>query len=145
MSQESNNSSDFAAELYRGAKMGAQSIDALLDKADGSMKKELLREQSEYNKFEQKTLEYMSGNHIEPKSEGKMKEMMAKIGVQMNTAVDSTPSHIADILIQGNNMGIIGITKTLNKHENADGKLCGLADEFVKMQQQNIEQLKQYL
>lgn len=145
MSEYIETGADFASELYRGAKMGVESIDALLDKTDGKMKEELVREQGEYNKFEKKALEYMNKNRIKPKSDGKLKDMMAKIGVQMNTAVDSTPSHIADILIQGNSMGIVGITKTRNKHENASGELCSLADELVKMQQNNIERLKEYL
>lgn len=145
MSEQSKNSADFVSELYRGAKMGVESIDTMLDKTDGNMKSELVRELGEYNKFEQKTLDYMSRNKIVPKNDGKLKDMMAKIGVQMNTAIDSTPSHIAEILIQGNSMGIIGITKTRNKHENASGELCSLADELIQMQQNNIDKLKQYL
>ena len=145
MGEHNKNSADFAAELYRGAKMGVESIDALLDKTDGKMKEQLVREQGEYNKFEQKALDYMSRNRIKPNNEGKLKDMMAKIGVQMNTAVDSSPSHIADILIQGNSMGIVGITKTRNSHKSADGELCGLADELINMQQNNIERLKAYL
>lgn len=145
MGESGKISADFAGELYRGAKIGVESIDALLDKTNGKMKEELVREQGEYNKFGQKALEFMSRNRIKPKSDGKLQDMMAKIGVQMNTAVDSTPSHIADILIQGNSMGIVGITKTRNRHENACGELCSLADELIEMQQNNIERLKEYL
>ena len=151
MSEKSNETNtnyeaDLLAEIYRGAKMGVEAIDTLMPKVnDKDMQTELMREQKEYRKFEQKAMDEMNKRGVSIKSSAKLQEMASWIGLQMNTAIDSTSSHIADILMQGNNMGIIGITKTMNRHNDADEKLLSLADDMVKTQEQNVQNLKGFL
>ena len=65
------------------------------------------------------------------------------MGILFNTAVDNTPSHIADLMIQGNNMGVVGITKL--KNSEPDNGYAPLCDEFVQMSERNIEKLKSFL
>lgn len=142
------NNADYLSDIYRGAKMGARAVESLIDKAeDVEMKKELLREQKKYGEFERKAEQVLSRHGVTPKPIGTMQEMMTKIGVKMNTAIDSSSSHIADILIQGNNMGVIGVTKTMNRHdgEQPHHDIDALAEEFVRMQEDNIERLKSFL
>ena len=135
---------DFLEEIYRGAKMGVETIDTVLNKVnDPKMKEELIREQHDFRKFEMKAMEELVKNNQEPKDLPAVQKMGAWMGIQMNTVVDSSPSHIADLMIQGNNMGIVGITKTKNRHTPC--RYDALADELVQMQQRHIEQLKPFL
>ena len=142
----SDNTVDFLAEIYRGVKMGNETIKTILPKVkDNEMKQELLREQSIYQQFEQKALDELSKRNEKPQPISKAQSVGSWLGVQMNTIIDSTSSHIADLMIQGNNMGIIGITKIKNSHENAESQVVNLADELINIQQQNIEKLKPFL
>ncbi|MFA7138865.1 MAG: hypothetical protein WC151_10140, partial [Bacteroidales bacterium] len=59
--------------------------------------------------------------------------------------ISNKPSHIADMLIKGNTMGVTGITKSLNSHKNADPQIQSLADRFIKLEQSNIERLMKFL
>lgn len=137
---------DLLAEIYRGAKMGNETIKTIIPKVkDNEMKEELLREQSVYQQFEQKALGELSKHNEQPEPISKGQTIGTWMGVQMNTLIDSSSSHIADLMIQGNNMGIIGMTKTKNNHDNEDGQVVGLADELIQIQQQNIEKLKTFL
>lgn len=141
-----NCDADFLSEIYRGAKMGADAIDTLIEKVDDSeMKNELTAERKKYRDFENRAKKAMEKRNFELNSEGKMQEIMSQMGLRMNTVIDKTSSHIADILIQGNSMGIVGITKVENRHESTDDELLDMADELVKMQQNNIERLKPFL
>lgn len=146
MPNEKANDADFLSEIYRGAKMGVETIDTIMPKVESKkMKDELLREQSEFRKFEEKAQGVLTRHNVEPKAINKMQEMSSWIGIQMNTAIDSSTSHIADLLMQGNQMGVIGITKTKNKHPKANEDITKLADELVTMQENNIERLKSFL
>lgn len=134
----------FLSDLYRGAKMGVETIDTVLDKVKNQeMKDELLKEQHDYKKFELKAMEELIKIGGKPHDIPAMQKMGSKMGIMFNTAVDSTPSHIADLMIQGNNMGIVGITKL--KNSEPDNGYAPLCDEFVHMTERNIEKLKKFL
>ena len=134
----------FLSDMYRGAKMGTETIDTVLSKVDDKrMKDELIRQQHDFKKFEVKIMEEMSKIGAKPHDIPLTQKMGSKMGIMFNTAVDNTPSHIADLMIQGNNMGVVGTTKLKNSDkENGFAPLC---DEFVQMSERNIEKLKQFL
>lgn len=139
---------DYLSDIYRGVRMGAETLDSIISKSHGrNIKKELFREKKVYREFESKTLREIKKHGATPKPIGMMQKKMAKMGIAMNTAFDKSPSHIADIVIQGNNMGIIGMTKAINNHKNkkCDENITNLANELVSIQEQNIERLKQFL
>ena len=75
--------------------------------------------------------------------------MMARMGMwmgmQMNTAMDRSSSHIADILIQGATMGVVEITKARNSFPDADPDSHGVASRFITCQQEAVERLKKVL
>jgi len=63
----------------------------------------------------------------------------------MNTLINSSDSHIAQMVIQGSTMGITQMTKLLNSKPNADGPSAQIAKEFIYKEQDNIEEMKKYL
>jgi translation initiation factor 2B subunit (eIF-2B alpha/beta/delta family) len=76
-----------------------------------------------------------------------MTRLSARMGVALNTMIDSTTSHIAEMMIQGSNMGITDMTKLLNDH-TAHGtakKAAELAREVIAFEEENLERLKKYL
>ncbi len=74
-----------------------------------------------------------------------MKKAMLWGSVQMNTLMDSSPTHIAEMMINGTTMGIVDMTKKLNQLDEADAGAKKLAEEFIRGQQKSIEVLKQHL
>ena len=63
----------------------------------------------------------------------------------MNTLADASSEHIAEILINGSNMGIVEMTKQMNRLPDADAGAKRLAEEFLRGEQRHIEELKSYL
>lgn len=72
-------------------------------------------------------------------------KIMGWTALQMNTLVDKSNSQISQLLIRGNTMGIIEGRKLLNQNPDADPEVKGIINEFVKIQENNIEKLKTYL
>ena len=62
----------------------------------------------------------------------------------MKTLTDQSNSKIAELLLQGTNMGIIEGRKLLNNKET-NQEIHDLLEEFVTMQEDSVEQLKKFL
>lgn len=141
-----NNDSEFLCDIYRATRMGAETLDNLMSKTYGKdIENELMREKKVYREFQNKASKVIRNRNERPKPINRTQKKMAKMGINMNIMFDKSESHIADIVIQGNNMGIIGISKSINSHKNADDDITDLAYELVDIQRKNIDSLLKFL
>jgi len=142
----SQNTTDFLSEIYRGAKMGVQTINNLLMKVnDNNIYNELKYQLKSYEEIENEAYSEIMKRNNKPKDISAIDKTIAKMSIDINTFINSKPSHIADMLIKGSTMGVTGITKTLNAHNDADVDIKGLANRFIKLEQDNIDRLKKFL
>ena len=65
-------------------------------------------------------------------------------GIQMRTMTDNSTSKLAELLLQGNNMGIIEGRRLYNNNE-MDKDVKEVLNDFIKMQEDAVEELKEYL
>lgn len=133
-------------EIGKAAKMGMDSIKYVSDKVeDENLKENLTTQYSSYSKIADKVnVEFEKYGEIPDETPTKDK-MMAWSGVQMNTMIDKSNSHIAEILIQGGNMGIIECQKLINHNPHAEENVKNILNEFMTLQQNNIDKMKQFL
>lgn len=69
---------------------------------------------------------------------------MTWYGIEMKTMLDKSTSKIAELLLQGTNMGIIEGRKLLN-HKDTNEEVHDLVQEYVDMQEDAVEKLKRFL
>ena len=133
-------------EIHKGACMGIDAISFVLDKVeDDSLKKELEKEEKEYNKIKEKVEDiYPKYNEGKPHETGVMTKAMTWSGIEMKTMNDKSNSKIAELLLQGVNMGIIEGRKILN-NKKINKEVNDIIEEYVKMQEDSVETLKKYL
>lgn len=133
-------------ELNKGACMGRDAIHFILDKVnDESLKKELDRQYDKYKEISDKICKiYPEYNDDKPHETNIMNKVMTWYGIEMKTMVDDSTSKIAELLLQGTNMGIIEGRKLLN-HKNTDKEVNKLVKEHVDMQEDAVEKLKEFL
>ncbi len=142
----SHNTNDFLAEIYRGANMGVQTINNLLMKVtDNAIYNELKYQLRSYEEIANEAYVEIMKRNSKPKDISMFDKMSAKMSIGLNTFINNNSSHIADMLIKGNTMGVTGITKSLNSHSEADEGIKNLADRFIKLEQDNIDRLKKFL
>ena len=126
-------------ELNKGACMGMDAIHFILDKVEDKEFKESMEVQ--YNKYKdisRRINEVYSKYNEEdtPHETNAMNKAMTWYQVEMKTMMDHTDSKIAELLLQGTNMGIIEGRKLLNNKE-VDKEVKDLTQEYVtKMQEQ---------
>lgn len=49
------------------------------------------------------------------------------------------------MIIQGSTMGIVDITKKLKEYSVADMDISALAERLLKLEQQNVDEMKKFL
>ncbi len=133
-------------ELSKGACMGRDAIHFILDKVeDDALKKELDNQYNKYKEVQDRIEElYPEYSSKEPHKTSAMNKAMTWYGIEMKTLTDKSTSKIAELLLEGTNMGIIEGRKLLN-HKNVDKEIHSLIQEYVDMQENAVEKLKQFL
>lgn len=133
-------------ELNKGSCMGVDAIDFILDKVeDEDFKKVLCDQKDEYEKMTDKIGElYEEYSEDEPHETTGMNKAMTWMNVEMRTITDHTTSKLAELMLQGTNMGIIEGRRLLN-NKSGDEKIDSLVEEYVNMQEKFVEILKKYL
>ena len=71
--------------------------------------------------------------------------MLQRSGLQMSTLLDSSTSHVADILFQENSRGVTDIWRSMKNYEGAGKECMELAEELAGFEEKNMERLKKYL
>ena len=139
---------DTLACIYENVKMGGDSIVDLMPKVEDSrLKSDMSVQLSGYEKYATRARNELKEMGIEAEEKGFMTKAMAKVGMEFNTMMDTSLSHIAEMMIQGSNMGIVEMNKCINTCERGgceDGAVK-LAQEIVEFEQQNLERMKKYL
>lgn len=138
----------FLSQIYKNVKMGADSIINLLPSVkDDSLRSMMTMQLDGYEKYAARAAKALEERGMVAKEENIFTRVSARMGMAINTMIDSTTGHIAEMMIQGSNMGITDMTKLLNEH--AAGGSCvdavRLAREVVAFEEHNLEMLKRYL
>ena len=133
-------------ELHKGTCMGMDAICYILDKVKDQEFKDVLKTQyDQYEKISNRIKDmYPEYSEKDPKETNTMNKVMTWYGIQMKTMNDQSNSKIAELLMQGTNMGIIEGRKLLN-HKNSDENVNELVSEYVEMQERAVERLKEFL
>ena len=133
-------------ELNKGACMGMDAIHFILDKVEDEQLKQVLNNQ--YKKYEDISNQicklYPKYSDKEPHETNAMNKVLTWYGVEMKTLMDNSSSKIAELLLQGTNMGIIEGRKILNNKE-LDSKVHKIPQEYVDMQEDVVEKLNEFL
>ena len=133
-------------EISKDSKMGLDSINMVGEKVQDEKFQKLLDEQhNEYQNIFDRTQEILKQHGETIEDVPAMPKMMGWMGIQMITMNDKSNSQLSELLIQGNDMGIIKGHKLLNHNEFTTLEIQNLLSDFVRLQEKNIDDLKKWL
>ena len=141
------NEVDVLDELNKGACMGMDAIDFIIDKVDNeALKKELDNQHREYKEISEEINNLYPDytTKKEPHKTSAMNKAMTWYGIETKTMLDQSTSKITELLLQGTNMGIIEGKKLLN-HKEVTKEVKDLIEKYVGMQEKAVEKLKEFL
>jgi hypothetical protein len=87
----------------------------------------------------------LNENGYDEKGIGSFEKIRTYLMINLQTLTDKTPSHIAEMLIIGSNMGVINAIRNIRKYNDAEPQIVGLMEKLRKFEENNIRQLKAYL
>ena len=135
---ENNNGKNPGEELlqavYKNAKMGKETLTTVIGKTKNEqVRAELTSQLESYHGFESEARNKLMQMSQNPKEPSVMAKLPADISIKMSTLMDSSDSKIAEIMIDGYNMGIIELQKSLN-HAKTSGvgeDIIGVANNVI--------------
>lgn len=143
--KEKISAKDLYQEIYKGCKMGAESLVNLLPKVtDDGLRNEITAQLERYEEYAAKAREELFDLDTSPKEENAFTKMSAKMGVMMNTMLDATSSHIAQMVIEGCSMGITELLKVVHAYGIKDDAEQ-LARDVISFEESCSENMKKYL
>ena len=145
---EKNATQELLCELYKNVKMGSDSIINIMPKVNGKeLRQEMTAELNRYEEFAKEIAKELHASGEEAKEDNILAKLGAKVGMAMNTMMDSTDSHIAQMMIEGATMGITENTKLIHEYENKNcsERSLKLARQTVEFMEDSVERMKNYL
>lgn len=139
---------EFYRELYKNADTGYDAVSILMPKTtDEKLRHDMALHMDGYRYFARLAKEKINDAHEDAKKENPLVQIPARIGMMMHTVMDRSTSHMAELMINGSNMGIIDMTKNLNRmKEKGDTKEAQeVCQRVIDFEQDNIKRMKKYI
>ena len=132
--------------VYQNAEMAKATMDHVLQKVeDSSLESELHEQREQYANYAPRARDVLGVYHVTPEGIPPMQKISSKVGIAMNTFMDNTSSHIAEMVIEGSTMGIVDMTKQLKEHSGCEQSVRQLGEELLQFEQRAVERLKTFL
>ena len=132
-------------EIYRNLTAGKDSAETLRPmSADSAFREVLLRQDKDYSDLCARVEGYAAENGYDLKELSPMAKGMMHISASLNALTDKSSSKLASIMLQGIDMGVISITKIVNKLHK-EGASCPLAEEMLDMLERNALEMRKFL
>ena len=135
-------------EMYKNVKMGADSlVNVMPSVEDKALREELTAQLERYGEYAHKIEDILYSDGSAPKEESMMTKISSKLGIKFNTMMDSTSTHISEMIIEGATMGVTNMTRLLREYENTScpEKILSLARDIIEYEESTIEKMKKYL
>lgn len=132
--------------IHKTAQMGAES----LRDVEPMVRENALHDAISRQIHEYKCIAGCAGRLLEDRGEtpaepGTMARLSSEMMTAAKTMLDPSSSKIAEMVIQGNTMGITKGTKHLNDYTGGDRQVKALAKKLIATEQANVEQMKPFL
>ncbi len=141
-----NTNEEMLQFLYKSASMSVDTTARVIARThDARLRRELGEQKNGYRRFAEEAVRGLRSHGLAPQDNGTMTKLMTNVGIAVNTMIDSTPSHIAEIMINGTNMGVLKMNKHLNRNKDIGEETQRLCKELIDYQKKSITNLEPYL
>ena len=125
--------------IYQNSQMGVETLNQLIPMIDNeAFKKRIEAQLKEYEQIHEEAKKLLNRHGYDEKGIGALEKIMAYLMIDMKTLMDKSSSHIAEMLIQGSNMGIIDAVKRINQYEKeAEKEVTALMKRLLKFEEKD--------
>ena len=132
--------------IYQNAQMGEETINHISDIIeDGELKRHLRDQSEEYDAIRDAAASLMNEHGYDGKGINAFEKIRTYLMIDLQTLTDKSISHIAEMLIVGSTMGVIQAIRNIRKYDGAQAEIISLMQRLQKTEENNIQQLKNFL
>ena len=133
--------------IYQNAQMGVRTLEQMLGfTEEGPLKKHMEAQLHGYRDLAAEAESLLKKTGSVPLGLNAFEKARTTVTVSMESLTDKSPSHLAEMLLIGSNMGVIDALKNLRRFEGeADRDLCGLMRKALDFEENNAERLKKFI
>lgn len=133
-------------ECDAGSKMAVTSIDDVLDNVESNELLELLKETKKHHEKLGNDLHSMLNEHQADEKEPSMiAKGMSKMKTNVKIGMDHSDETIADLIVDGCDMGIKSLQRYLNKYPASDKSAKDIANRLISIEDELRRKLYAYL
>ena len=132
--------------VHETAAMGILGLENVEDQVrDDRLRRAIGQQAAEYRDIADQARRMLREKGAEPKDPGLMARVSSEVMSTVKTLADPSASNIAEMVIQGNTMGITKGTRHLNDYAGDDRDARALAEKLLHTEEANVEQMKGFL
>ena len=140
------NDEDILNTIYQNSRMAYDSTRQVITKCRNSELSDYLeRQTSRYAGTCRSARRKLESQGSSPVSVPPVQQAMAHAGIFMKTAFNKKTGHIAELMYDGTNMGIINIARSVNHSSNASPEVIRLAEELLSDEEKYADGLRKFL
>ncbi len=133
-------------ECDAGIKMGVASIDDVLEYVyDGGLRKCLTDCKEKHEKLKDEIQILLEKYHDEGKEPNPMAKSMSWMKTNVKLVINESDQTIADLIIDGCNMGVKSLNKYLNQYKAADEKSKDITKRLSDLEEKLAVDIRRYL
>ena len=140
------NDAEMLTYILQNAEMGCQSVKNVRDgKQTPAMDSVLRNNMARYSKIYTAAGSMLRSlgedvHHVSP-----IAKKMAKLSTKRDLKRDPTSSHVAEMMIKGNTMGVNKMAQHLRDYDRTDPNITLLAKKMLDVEQAHISELRSFL
>ncbi|AGA69049.1 hypothetical protein Desdi_1556 [Desulfitobacterium dichloroeliminans LMG P-21439] len=141
-----NGNAELLNFVYQNSQMGVATLNQLIEIIeDNKFKNHLKSQYQEYQEFHKAAEDMLKENGFDEKGISALEKIRTYLMISFDTLTDKSPSHIAEMLIVGSNMGIINAVKNIKKYQDAEAHILKLMERLLRFEENSVQELKVYL
>lgn len=140
-------SKELLNEIYKEAKTGFDTLSVVENSIEGNadLHQAIHQQKHCYSDTIVQAATQLREMGVHAKGISQLDKMKMRAATKANIFMDNSPSHTAQMIIQGSTMGITTLQKTMNHCPQADEKAKKLSQELIQAEEAHIDAMKKFL
>ena len=132
--------------IQKNAEDSIKAIDTIGDKSyEDDFSLQITRQSLKYGDIRNRAMAYLLAAKAEPVHENKIEDFIRTGKIFASTLLNTSTSHLAELVIEESNRNITHMCKQLNRKKLENSSAVELAKELMNFEEKNIAIMKKYL
>lgn len=132
--------------VYQSSKMGVDSINQIVCKAQNEqIRQRLLQDKNSFDQIATGAADLIFKSGSKPEEKSIFAKFGAEMGAKISVMSDSSPSKMAEMMIEGASCGIIEVKKAQNNAPSVSTEVQNLANNLIVLQEKIFTDYRAFL